>query len=78
MTVDAGGRPSDAELRDLARLLARFVSHDLDQWENWRLETSYGPVFVTITNGLMPGVPEEVFTTIWPLPPNLEGPLGHG
>jgi len=68
---DPGGRLSDAELRDLARLLARFVSHDLDQWENWRIQTSYGPVFVSITNQLMAGWPEETFTTIWPLPPRL-------
>ena len=68
---DPGERLSDAELRDLSRLLARFVSHDLDQWENWRIQTSYGPVYVLLTNELPPDWPDDAFTTIWPLPPRL-------
>jgi hypothetical protein len=68
---DPGGPLSDAEVRDMTRLLARFVSHDLDQWENWRLQTSYGPVYVLVTNELPPDWPDEAFTTIWPLPPHL-------
>jgi hypothetical protein len=68
---DPGGRLSDAELGDLMRLLARFASHDLDQWENWRIQTSYGPVYVLITNALPPDWPDEAFTTTWPLPPHL-------
>ncbi|GAA4729505.1 hypothetical protein Prum_091130 [Phytohabitans rumicis] len=72
MTADVGGRLTEAELRDLAQLLARYASHDLDQWDNWRIETSHhGPVYVTIANSLHPGWPEEAFTTIWPLPPRL-------
>lgn len=70
-TVDPGGRLTDAELRELARLLARYASHDLDQWENWRIETSHGPVYMLLTRGLMPDWPEEAFTTVWPLPPRL-------
>lgn len=38
--MEPGGPLSDTELRKLTRLLARFVSHDLDPWENWRVDTS--------------------------------------
>jgi hypothetical protein len=73
--VDPGGRLTDAELGELARLLARYTSHDLDQWENWRIETSYGPVYLLLTREVMPGWPEEeAFTTVWPLPPRLARP----
>jgi hypothetical protein len=72
--MDPGGRLTDAELGELARLLARYATHDLDQWENWRIETGYGPVYVLLTREVMPGWPEEeVFTTVWPLPPRLAG-----
>jgi hypothetical protein len=70
-TVDPGGPLSDDEVRDLDRLLARFAEHELDQWENWRINTSYGPVYVTLTRGLMPDWSDEWFTTVWPLPPHL-------
>jgi hypothetical protein len=54
------------------RLLARFAEHELDQWDNRRIGTSSGPVYVTITRGLMPDWPDEAFTTTWPLPPHLD------
>jgi hypothetical protein len=73
-TVDPGGRLTDAELGELARLLARYAANDLDQWENWRIETSHGPVYLLLTRMVMPGWPEEgAFTTVWPLPPHLAG-----
>lgn len=70
-TVDPGGRLTDAELRELVRLLARYANHDLDQWENWRVETRHGPVYVLLARGLMPDGPQEAFTTVWPLPAHL-------
>ena len=70
-SLHPGGRLSDAEVRELSRLLARFVTHNLDQWENWRIETSYGPVYVLVTNELPADWPEDAFTTIWPVPAHL-------
>ncbi|TQJ24316.1 hypothetical protein FBZ33_4642 [Micromonospora sp. A202] len=70
-SVDPGGPLSDAEVRELTRLLARFASHDLDQWENWLIETSYGPVFMSVSRKLPPGWPEDAFTRIWPMPAHL-------
>ncbi|SBT50006.1 hypothetical protein [Micromonospora narathiwatensis] len=68
---DPGGPLSDAEVQELTRLLARLASHDLDQWENWRIDTSHGPVFMSISRKLLPGWPEDAFTTIWPMPGHL-------
>jgi hypothetical protein len=65
MTVDDGGRLSDDELRQLSRLLTRFCEYDLDQWEAWRITTSYGPVFVRIDRELPPGVPKETADTAY-------------
>lgn len=68
MTADAGGPLTDAEVRDFAQLLARYVSHDLDQWDNWQIDTSHGPVYVMITRSLQPGWPQDAFTTVRPPP----------
>jgi hypothetical protein len=67
----AGEHLSDDELRTMTRLLARFCAHDLDQSEDWRLETPHGTVYVSVTRGLPPGVSQDAFTRIWPLPPKL-------
>jgi hypothetical protein len=70
-SVDPGERLTKAELSELARLLARYAAHDLDQWEHWRIQTAYGPVYVIVANRLPPDCAEETFTTIWPLPTHL-------
>ncbi|GAA3735519.1 hypothetical protein [Micromonospora maritima] len=67
-SVDPGGPLTDAEVRELVRLLARFASHDLDQWENWRVDTPHGPVFMTVSRKVPPDWPEDAFVPIWPPP----------
>lgn len=66
-----GGPIRDDDARALAELLARWAIHELDQFDHWKVETPDGPVYVQIANQLMPGVAEEVYTTIWPLPSRL-------
>jgi hypothetical protein len=62
----AGESLSSEEVEQLIILLARYVTHDLDQWENWRIETPYDePVFVEITRARPPGHPAEAFRTVW-------------
>jgi hypothetical protein len=39
--------------------------------QNWRIQTSYGPVYLALTRGLIPDWPDETFTTVWPLSPHL-------
>jgi hypothetical protein len=41
-----------SELEQLRVLLHRFTEHDLDQFENLRFDTRYGPVFVLFTREL--------------------------
>jgi hypothetical protein len=53
-----------SEAEHLRTLLQRFTEHHLDQFDNWRFDTSYGPVFVQLTRKLQPGVPAEAFTSL--------------
>ena len=61
-------RLSDLELLQLSELLARYASHDLDQFDPWSLKLWWGTAYVEISNALAPGVAEEVYTQIWPPP----------
>jgi pimeloyl-ACP methyl ester carboxylesterase len=45
-------------------LLQRFAERHLDQFENLRFDTSYGPVFVLMTRELPPGWPPGAFTAM--------------
>jgi hypothetical protein len=72
---DPGGPLSDPEFRELIRLLARYAERELDQWDCWKLHTSYGPVYLQMSRELPPGWPDgagETFTTIWPPSAHLE------
>ena len=40
------GQLSDDEMRDLMRLLRRHAETLMDQWERWRLTTTFGQVFI--------------------------------
>jgi hypothetical protein len=71
-SVDPGDPLSDAELRELMCLLARYAAHELDQWDSWKMQTSYGPVYMLMSRALPPGWRDEAFTTTWPLPAHLK------
>ena len=70
----AGHRSSteftDNDLRDLARLLASYATHELDQFDHWKLETRWGTAYVEISREPRAGAPESAYTRIWP-PPEL-------
>jgi hypothetical protein len=70
--IDPGGPLSDAEFRELIRLLARYAQHELDQWDAWKFDTSYGPVYTIVSRGLGPGWHDEQFTTLWQRPEHLK------
>ena len=59
-------RLTDAEIRQLVGLLGRFAAHELDQFEHWRVESPYGPVFIDISRRCVPGT-EGAYHVIWPL-----------
>lgn len=67
-----GGPLADSEVATMFRLLARFAEHDLDQWDNWRLDTSYGTVYINVSRALGPGWQDDAFTPVWPLLPRFK------
>lgn len=42
------------------------------QGGDWRLDTSYGPVYVNLSRALGPGRQDDTFTPVWPLPPRFK------
>jgi hypothetical protein len=52
---------SDDELNQLVALLYRFATFELDQHEAWKLDTDYGPVYVTLSRALPAGHSDEAY-----------------
>jgi hypothetical protein len=66
-----------SEVEHLRTLLQRFTEYDLDQFDNWRFDTSYGPVFVQLARERQPGVPAEAFTSLTRPGPVATGRITH-
>jgi hypothetical protein len=66
-----------SELEQLRTLLQRFAEHDLDQFENLRFDTRYGPVSVLLTRRLPPGWHPWAFTHVPQPPPAKTGRSAH-
>jgi hypothetical protein len=49
------GQLSDDEMRSLMRLLRRHAETSMDQWERWRLSTTFGQVFIEMRMTPQPG-----------------------
>ena len=45
----------------MRELLKRYGETELDQWEMWRTDTSWGPVYVTIDRAPAPDVDPELY-----------------
>jgi hypothetical protein len=58
---------SESEWRQLLELLHRFAEHDLDQFDAWQLDTSYGPVFVQLKRQLRADEPTSAFRHVKPV-----------
>ena len=56
---------SDDELSLMLRLLARYADYELDQFEHWRIESKYGPVFIDISRHTNCDA-DGIYSTIWP------------
>ncbi|MFQ6198755.1 hypothetical protein [Streptomyces sp. NPDC000405] len=59
--IGTDGQLSDEELEQFRRLMHRFCSHDLDQWEAWQMGTPHGPVYITLSRALPPNVDAEAY-----------------
>ena len=49
------------ELEQFARLLYQYAETELDQWDNWRLDTEIGPVYVSMSMELLPDWSDRAF-----------------
>ncbi len=49
------------EVEELARLLYRYAETELDQWDNWRLDSEIGPVYVSMSMELPPDCSDQAF-----------------
>lgn len=68
---------SPSEFGQLTALLQRFAERHLDQFENLRFDTSYGPVFVAMMRALPPGWPAGAFTAVPKPAPAQTGRFAH-
>ena len=68
----SGGPLSDDDFRNLAQLLARFVEHELDQFDHFRVEVPAWTGYIEIANRKAPDIDESLYTRIWPLPGHLQ------
>ena len=65
-----------AELAQLFELLARYGSHDLDQFDHWSLNLWWGTAYVEVSMEPRLDVSEEIYTRVWPLPDKVLRDLG--
>jgi hypothetical protein len=54
-------RLSDEEFERMRELFTRYCSYELDQWEMWRVETAYGPVYVNLSRAPYPDTPLDAY-----------------
>jgi hypothetical protein len=52
------------ESEQLTRLLYRYAETELDQWDNWRLDTEIGPVYVSMSMELLPDWSDRAFDRV--------------
>ena len=55
---------SAEESEQFVRLLYRYAESELDQWDNWRLDTEIGPVYVSMSRGVAAGLVYWAFSTL--------------
>lgn len=55
---------SAEESEHLVRLLYRYAETELDQWDNWRLDTEIGPVYVSMRLELLPDWSDRSFDPV--------------
>ncbi|MFC7308160.1 hypothetical protein ACFQVC_28545 [Streptomyces monticola] len=55
------GPLADDEARQMLDLLHRYCEHDADLFDQWRIDSSRGPMYVTITDAPLPGVAADAY-----------------
>jgi hypothetical protein len=52
------------ESEQFVRLLYRYAETELDQWDNWKLDTDIGPVYVSMSMALLPDWSDQAFDPV--------------
>jgi hypothetical protein len=52
------------ESEQFVRLLYRYAETELDQWDNWLLDTEIGPVYVSMSMALLPDWSDLAFDRV--------------
>jgi len=52
------------ELVQLRSLLRRYCAFDLDQWDLWKTDTPFGPVFIDIARLPRAGISPEMYGSL--------------
>jgi hypothetical protein len=52
------------ESEQFVRLLYRYAETELDQWDNWLLDTEVGPVYVSVSMALLPDWSDRAFDRV--------------
>lgn len=52
------------ESEQFVRLLYRYAETELDQWDNWLLDTEIGPVYVSMSMALLPDWSDQAFDPV--------------
>jgi hypothetical protein len=52
------------ESEQFVRLLYRYTETELDQWDNWLLDTEIGPVYVSMSMALLPDWSDQAFDRV--------------
>ncbi len=55
---------SAEESEQFVRLLYRYAETELDQWDNWRLNSAIGPVYVSMSMELLPDWHDQAFDPV--------------
>lgn len=55
---------SNDDFRSLIRSLEKYAAEELDQFEHFRIESPFGPAYVSISRELPPGSPLEEFPPV--------------
>jgi hypothetical protein len=55
---------SAEESEQFVRLLYWYAETELDQWDNWRLDSEIGPVYVSMSMELLPDSSDQAFDPV--------------
>lgn len=62
--MDGTVRLTDDEMALMFRLIRRYAETDMDQWENWRMNSQVGTLYVSLTREPAPGASPDAYLKV--------------